>query len=205
LQQNAVKPLKTGIYLQQKMTGYSKYSFSGINVKKAVAIKFRKFSRQISVSHTEALEAMLHFFERNDLAPDDDLGIHNNRTNKRINAVIAILKNIEKHQTKPTAEILQSLLHETANIEKEEDFDFGTPKLITENEELAYYRDAYFKKQSDLNTLKNEVKDIITNLKHVKSNFGPSYFRLDISKEKLETLKQKVDHVHHHHTPKTGQ
>ncbi|WP_132219313.1 BfmA/BtgA family mobilization protein [Mariniflexile fucanivorans] len=72
MQQNAVKPLKTGIYLQQKMTEYSKYSFSGINVKKEVAIKFRKFSRQISVSHTHALEAMLHFFERNDLSPDGD-------------------------------------------------------------------------------------------------------------------------------------
>ncbi|WP_354680760.1 BfmA/BtgA family mobilization protein [Mariniflexile fucanivorans] len=54
------------------MTEYSKYSFSGINVKKEVAIKFRKFSRQISVSHTHALEAMLHFFERNDLSPDGD-------------------------------------------------------------------------------------------------------------------------------------
>ena len=80
------------------MTGYSKYSFSGINVKKDVAIKFRKFSKQISKSHTDALVAMLHFFERNDLSPDDDLGINNNRTNKRINAVIAILKNIEKTQ-----------------------------------------------------------------------------------------------------------
>jgi hypothetical protein len=180
-------------------------TFSTIRVKIRIAKKFRNLSKQIARNHSEAMEAMLHFFERNDLAPDDDLGIHNNRTNKRINAVIAILKNIEKHQTKPTAEILQSLLHETANIEKEEDFDFGTPKLITENEELAYYRDAYFKKQTELNTLKNEAKDIITRLKHVKSNFGPSYFRLDITKEELETLKQKVDHVHHHHTPKTRQ
>jgi hypothetical protein len=112
LQQNALKPLKTGIYLQQKMTGYSKYSFSGINVKKDVAIKFRKFSKQISKSHTDALVAMLHFFERNDLSPDDDLGINNNRTNKRINAVIAILKNIEKTQTKPTVAMLQSLFEQ---------------------------------------------------------------------------------------------
>ena len=55
---------------------------------------------------------MLHFFERNDLSPDDDLGINNNRTNKRINAVIAILKNIEKTQTKPTVAMLQSLFEQ---------------------------------------------------------------------------------------------
>ena len=190
MQQNAVKPLKTGIYLQQKMTEYSKYSFSGINVKKAVAIKFRKFSRQISVSHTQALEAMLHFFERNDLAPDDDLGIHNNRTNKRINAVIAILKNIEKHQTKPTAEILQSLLYETANIEKEEDFDFGSPVLITENEELAFYKKQYKLIQEENMGFKNKMTKLLDQVNVEKRSFGKNYLKLNLDKIDFDNFRK---------------
>jgi hypothetical protein len=190
LQQNAVNSLKTGIYLQQKMTEYSKYSFSGINVKKAVAIKFRKFSRQISVSHTQALEAMLHFFERNDLAPDDDLGIHNNRTNKRINAVIAILKNIEKHQTKPTAEILQSLLHETANIEREEDFDFGSPVLITENEELAFYKKENELVRQEYRSFKNKMRKLLDKVNVEKRSFGKNYLKLNLDKIDFDNFRK---------------
>ena len=190
MQQNAVNPLKTGIYLQQKMTEYSKYSFSGINVKKAVAIKFRKFSRQISVSHTQALEAMLHFFERNDLAPDDDLGIHNNRTNKRINAVIAILKNIEKHQTKPTAEILQSLLQETANIEKEEDFDFGSPVLITENEELAFYKKENELVRQEYRSFKNKMRKLLDQVNVEKRSFGKDYLKLNLDKIDFDNFRK---------------
>lgn len=190
MQQNAVNSLKTGIYLQQKMTEYSKYSFSGINVKKAVAIKFRKFSRQISVSHTQALEAMLHFFERNDLAPDDDLGIHNNRTNKRINAVIAILKNIEKHQTKPTAEILQSLLHETANIEKEEDFDFGSPVLITENEELAFYKKENELVRQEYRSFKNKMRKLLDKVNVEKRSFGKNYLKLNLDKIDFDNFRK---------------
>lgn len=190
MQQNAVNPLKTGIYLQQKMTEYSKYNFSGINVKKAVAIKFRKFSRQISVSHTQALEAMLHFFERNDLTPDDDLGSHNNRTNKRINTVIAILKNIEKHQTKPTAEILPSLLHETANIEKEEDFDFGTPTLITENEELTFYKKQYeLERERDMN-FKNKMTKLVNKVNVEKRSFGKDYLKLNMTKIDFDNFRK---------------
>ena len=190
MQQNAVKPLKTGIYLQQKMAEYSKYSFSGINVKKEVAIKFRKFSRQISVSHTQALEAMLHFFERNDLAPDDDLGIHNNRTNKRINAVIAILKNIEKHQTKPTAEILQSLLHETANIEREEDFDFGSPVLITENEELAFYKKENELVRQEYRSFKNKMRKLLDKVNVEKRSFGKDYLKLNLDKIDFDNFRK---------------
>ena len=190
MQQNAVNPLKTGIYLQQKMTEYSKYSFSGINVKKAVAIKFRKFSRQISVSHTQALEAILHFFERNDLAPDDDLGIHNNRTNKRINAVIAILKNIEKHQTKPTTEILQSLLQETANIEKEEDFDFGSPVLITENEELAFYKKENELVRQEYRSFKNKMRKLLDKVNVEKRSFGKDYLKLNLDKIDFDNFRK---------------
>jgi len=181
-------------------------TFSTIRIKIRVAKKFRHLSKQIARNHSEAMEAMLNFFERNDLSPDDDLGIKNHRTNKRINAVIAIIKNIEKHQTKPTMAMLQSLFEQTTELEAEDEepVDFGEPKLITEQEELTYYRDTYYKTLETLNALKYEMDGLMKRINYVKGSFGPGYFRLDISKEALETFKQKLDHVHHDNTPEAG-
>ena len=95
------------------MEEFSKYKFSAINVKKMTAVRFRKFSKEISKSNTDTLEAMLEFFEKHQLSPDDEIPNHlfqvEKRLLKRINAVIAIIKDIEKTQTKPTIGMLQAL------------------------------------------------------------------------------------------------
>ncbi len=186
------------------MEEFSKYNFSGINIKRDVALRFRKFSKQISKSNTETIEAMLNFFDWNDLSPNDNLGVKNERTNKRINAVIAILKNIEKHQTKPTTVMLQKLFEEVSNEEKEEEaYNFETPNLITENEELTYYRNRYYTNQENYNGLKHDIETMLKKTKHVKSNFGIGYFRLDITKEEFEQLKEKLKDVRNHNSTET--
>ena len=59
------------------------------------------------------LSQMLEFFEKHQLSPTDEIPNHlikvEKRILKRINAVIAILKDIEKTQTKPTLGMLQAL------------------------------------------------------------------------------------------------
>lgn len=176
-------------------------TFSTIRFKIKVANRFRKFSIQIAHTHSEALESMLNFFDWNDLSPNDNLGVKNERTNNRINAVIAILKNIEKHQTKPTAAMLKTLFEETTNIEKEEElFEFETPNLITENEELSYYRKAYYDNQESYNSLKHDIEAVLKEAKYVKGSFGKGYFRLDITPEKFEQIKQRLKYVHHYNT-----
>jgi len=59
------------------------------------------------------MEAMLNFFEYNGVSPKEELG-DMGRTlkayiKKRNDAIIAIIKNIEKNQTKPTTAMLESL------------------------------------------------------------------------------------------------
>lgn len=180
-------------------------TFSTIRFKIKVANRFRKFSIQIARTHTEALEAILNFFDWNDLSPTDNLGIKNERTNKRINALIAIVKNIEKHQTKPTAAMLKTLFEETAHIEKEEAYNFETPNLITENEELTYYRNAYHKNQEAYSTLKHEIENIFKKTRYVKGSFNAGYFRLDVTKEAFEQLKQNINHVHNNNPAEARQ
>lgn len=100
------------------MNNYKKYGFTNITIKKGIADRFRQFSKQIPCSNSEALEAMLNFFEWNEIAPNDNLDTRNTELKKRINAMIAILKDIEKTQTKPTTAMLQALFQEMETPKK---------------------------------------------------------------------------------------
>lgn len=169
-------------------------TFSTIRFKIKIANRFRKFSIQIAGTHTEAMESILNFFEWNDLSPNDNLGVKNERTNKRINALIAIVKNIEKHQTKPTNAMLKALFEEVSNSEnEEEEYDFETPITISESEELTYYRNAYHSNQENFNLLLGDIEYIIKKTNYIKNSFGTAYFRLDISNQELEQIKQHID------------
>tara|TARA_R110002049_G_scaffold140019_1_gene300940 strand:+ start:210 stop:749 length:540 start_codon:yes stop_codon:yes gene_type:complete len=173
---------------------YQKYRFSAISIKKEVAVRFREFSRLVSDSHTGTLETVMNFFEWNDLSPNDDLGIKNNRTNKRINAVIAILKNIEKHQTLPTKAMLDTLFQEMSQVEdqkeKEEDFDFGTPEPFSRDTELEHYRNRYEEMQQQLGNYKNRMQDLLEQMTYVKGTFGKGHYKLDMDKSEFEKLKK---------------
>ena len=94
--------------------GYEKERFVSISVKASIAKKFNNYSKAISKSKSMTMLLMLEFFEHNGIAPTEDLGPHmrtiENLIKKRINGVIAILKDIEKTQTKPTAGMLMALM-----------------------------------------------------------------------------------------------
>jgi hypothetical protein len=96
--------------------GYEKERFESFKIKASVAKKFRKFSKGISKSQSMTLLLMLEFFENNGIAPTETLGPKmqtlEGLIKKRINGVIAILKDIEKTQTKPTAGMLMALLEQ---------------------------------------------------------------------------------------------
>ncbi|WP_428741878.1 BfmA/BtgA family mobilization protein [Tenacibaculum sp.] len=170
-------------------------TFSTIRIKIKVAKKFRKLSKQIAKTHSEALEAMLNFFQWNDLSPDDDLGIKNNRTNKRINAVIAILKNIEKYQTLPTKTMLDTLFHEMSKVDEEQEedsVDFGTPERFTRDTELEHYRNRHEEMLQQLSHYKNRIQELLGRLTYIKSTFGKGHYKLDMDKNDLENLKKDL-------------
>lgn len=181
---------------------YKKERFEGLKIKTSVAIKFRKYCKAISKSQSMALQLMLDFFEDNSISPFESLGTNmttlEGSIKKRINALIAIIKDIEKTYHKPSTAILQTLFEETSNIEKEEEeFNFETPNLITENEELDYYQKQYFTFKTNYNDLKYDVETIFKNTKYIKSSFGTGHYRMNITKEEFEKIKQKSQDVHH--------
>lgn len=88
-------------------------SFIGIRFKKETAKRFQTFSRTYFKSHTEAMATMLDFFFYNEISPKEKLGPTGRTIEakllKRINAVIAIMRDVEKTQTKPTVAMIKSL------------------------------------------------------------------------------------------------
>jgi len=179
--------------------GYEKEKFETIKIKTSVVKKFRCFSKSISKSQSMALLQMVDFFERNGVSPEDHLGdtitTLKGHIIKRSNAIIAIIKNIEKMHHKPTTAILQSLFEETASIEKESEevFDFGTPTLISEHEELEYYKNAYYQSQESISNLKQDTKELLKKVQFIRNNFGIGHYRLNITKDVLEAFKHKLD------------
>ena len=97
-------------------------SFIGIGFKKETAKRFQQFSRIHFKSHTEAMATMLDFFFYNEISPREKLG-PTGRTieanlKKRINAVIAIMRDMEKTQTKPTVAMIESLFQTEEPVKK---------------------------------------------------------------------------------------
>ncbi|WP_026813351.1 BfmA/BtgA family mobilization protein [Arenibacter certesii] len=88
-------------------------SFITIRIKRKTAKRFQSFSRTHFKSHTEAMATILDFFLYNEISPKQILG-PTGRTleqvfKKRISAIIAILRDMEKNQTKPTLAMIHSL------------------------------------------------------------------------------------------------
>lgn len=124
--------------------GFEKEGFDTLKIKSSVAIKFRKFCKTMSRSQSMTLLLMLEFFGDHGISPKDSLGPNmiasEVRILKRINAVIAIMRDMEKTQTKPTAAMILSLFEESAPKEK---------PLIMEKRQLAENAPRFRERKND--------------------------------------------------------
>lgn len=116
-------------------------SFIGIRFKKETAKRFQTFSRTYFKSHTEAMAAMLDFFFYNEISPKEKLGPTGRTIEakllKRINAVIAIMRDVEKTQTKPTVAMIQSLFE----AEEPEKKPLILEKKVTEEKKKVRFQE----------------------------------------------------------------
>ncbi len=96
------------------MKNIKKEKFETLKIKTSVAKKFRRFSRALSKSQSMTLLSMVDFFEMNNISPNELMGPKmqtlENLIKKRINAVIAITRDMEKNKVNPTLGILESLM-----------------------------------------------------------------------------------------------
>ena len=177
--------------------GREKEAFVTFKIKATTAQKFRTFCKNNAASQSMSLLQMIQFFEFNGIAPTDNLGDSiaklEGKINKRTNAIIAIIKDIEKHQTKPTNAMLLSLFEEKLKEERpllvEKKFmDKEKDKKVTK--ETAVPKIRYERLRNKMDSLKNDFEYVLDKVKVVKSSFGKDYLRLELSKEELMKFRR---------------
>ncbi|MEM9363896.1 MAG: BfmA/BtgA family mobilization protein [Bacteroidota bacterium] len=185
--------------------GKYKYSYSTINLKSQVANRFRHFSKKIAPSHSVTLQKIMDFFEWHGLTSFDEFEqnlleeILNNRKRteksiKRTEAAIAIIRDIEITQTRPNNVMLLSLFGESIKQEK----PIRREKKLIEKEssknkkeiEITVPKIRYERLADKLNHTIRDFQHVLDNAKVVKKGFGKAYLKLEITENELEKYKQ---------------
>ena len=176
-------------------------NFNTIRLKKKTTEKFKEYSKKVSPNYSETLDYMIAFFEDNYLSPYDTLNSpmwsFNKIINKRMDAVVAIIRNMEKTQLIPSREMLETLFDEADKEDEQELFeevlsDTTSEVEFSENKELEYYRNGYFTGKSSLREVKDQFKKVLNKVDYIKNSFGRNYYRLNITQQELKEIKQKL-------------
>ncbi|MEW2922695.1 BfmA/BtgA family mobilization protein [Muricauda sp. ANG21] len=177
--------------------GKYRYSYSTINLKTTVVKRFRAFSKRVAHSHSETLQKMMDFFQWHGIDPSDRSTkgiveeIQKNR--KRMEAAIAIIRDIEITQTKPTNAILHALLEQKI---KDEPVRKEQRPLKKEPEiEITVPRIRYERLMDKMGMLKRESQYVIDHIVLIKPSFGKPYLRLEITGGELENYKRTLQNL----------
>ena len=181
-----------------------KRRFLSINFHYGTVERFKGFCVKVGGSYTDTLDHMMDFFDTYQLSPMEDFGpnMRDMEANikKRINALIAIVKDIEKHQTEPTMAMLQLLFEQDMTKEKRPRLVAVIPKdkPFIENSFATSLEAIELKKQKnilqgELNDTKKQLEDILfSRIQIIKPSFGKPKLQLDMSIEAFEALKEKM-------------
>ncbi len=161
--------------------------------------RFRRFSRKITKSYSETLELAMDFFEWHGISPESKfpkrVDEDGEKTRKRINALIAIVRDIEKTQTLPTNAMLLSLFGENIKRKKpklvEKKFETQNKQEKNKREEMIskyWYTKLKEKHKED----KEQVMKLLSKVQYVKPRFGNPYWRIDTNATEPAIVKNKM-------------
>lgn len=179
-----------------------KYQYLALNLRAEVVLRFRKYSKKIASSHSEALSSMLDYFEWHNFSPHQrfakDLSAGQEINRKRIEALIAITKSIEKTQNIPITNIetmLKSLFQEEYKHQMYETkkVEVSRTKTKKSNEEApAVSRMRYEKTNRALNETKERLLYILDKVEPVNNRFGKDFLKIEITREELARFKRAL-------------
>jgi hypothetical protein len=179
--------------------GKYEYKYLALNLKASVVKRFRSFAKKIAGSQSEALDKMIDFFEWHGFKPNDrfvDSILEEIRKNrKRTEANIAILRDIEVTQTKPSNIMLLSLFGENLKqqepVRREKKF-MEKPKPPQKEIDITVPKIRYERLQDEMKGLSQDFQYVLGKARLVKSSFGKPYLKLEISRSELARYKRKV-------------
>lgn len=169
-------------------------TFYSLRIRKKVVLKFRRFSKQLNQTQSETLNHMIHFFEFNQLSPFEDFGPNitklENLFKKRTNAIIAIIRDIEKNQSKPAYAML-SVLFEEFKINPNSDNKSESKKKISA--QLIKYQEYYRESEKKHLELVQLTSSLLHKIKLRRTSFGKKEFFIHMKPEELQELKLKIE------------
>src|SRR5690606_11787285 len=118
---------------------------------------------------------------------------------RRFNALIAIIRDIEKSQTKPTTAMLQSLFeqadgHGMENGAKEliEIKTLGVDPVGAVKDGTTVPRVRYERLENRMASLRADFSFVLEQVKPVKSSLGRDHFHLDRTKGEIDTYRRNI-------------
>ncbi len=170
--------------------------FSTISIKTETAKRFREFTRETGGSNTDVLELMLEYFHKYQISPKHkaklDLPALDEKIQKRLNAIIAIIREIEKTQTQPILAMLQ-LLFDPAQVNSLSPI---LPPLLPVKKAPFPVQNSTERSaagERDYAEMKKDLEYLLGKVIRDKRTFGSDRYVLDMEGEELERMKRKLE------------
>ena len=178
-----------------------KSTFSAISINRITAERFRAYSKIVSRSHSETIDAMIDFFEKTKITPRNEVMISfirfQNYMIGRFDYLEELLRTMEREQIRPTHDMLKSLFEGTALKKKEQPLLMDKKNVRMTSEEwdmeegkvdFEKYHEVIKAKGKDRRVF-SKVLDSITK---VEPTFGKTYFKLEMDETELESIRQEL-------------
>lgn len=179
-----------------------KNTFSAISIDRITAERFRTYSKTVSRTHSETIDAMMDFFEKTRIAPRNEVMISfikfQNYMIGRFDYLEEILRRMEREQIKPTHDMLKSLFDGTALKKKEQPLLLDKTIIKMTREEwnmeegkvpFEKYHDAIKARGKDQRTLKK----MLDKIKVVETTFGKPYFKVEMDAVELDGIRKELN------------
>ncbi|MEM8999751.1 MAG: BfmA/BtgA family mobilization protein [Bacteroidota bacterium] len=171
-----------------------RYDYSAISIKADVAVLFRRYCRTFGKTNSEVLQQMVLFLKFTGLDPfKNHLGKLvklQEKALERIEYTIALIKNIEKTQTKPTYEMTKILFEAYVRNKPESEGEERVP--IREAQILMVPQSKLYYVKEGFKAYKKRCQYLLTKVEVVEPTFGKPYLRLDLTQEEFERLSKEL-------------
>ena len=186
--------------------------FKSLSIKEPVLLKFRRFSKLLGKSQSMTLLAMVEFFERHGISPDQHFGetiaSMKHYIRRRFNAMVAIMRSIEKEQTLPTVSMMKALFQQELDPEEgdewEGDFEFFEKQLTEINtptnpelldKETTVPKIVHERLKEQVEELKADFGHVLDHVSVTKNRFGKDHLKVDLKPGAIEQYRTKLKNL----------
>ena len=176
----------------------TKNEYSAISIKKNVAVRFRRYSKQFSRSNSEVLHRMLFFLQWNGIDPFgnsvEKIVSELKQIRKQIEYLISIIKNMEKLHIKPTHEMVKILFEAYCKNKKEVKKERSViPSPIIVEAKDNYLKLKHERLESEFKEYKNECRRLLEKIEVTEPTFGKPYLKVHLSEGEYEKLRRQLN------------